>query len=403
MDREHNPFRQIGVLRQALEDAKRPIGFLLGAGASSAIKVKDGQSLIPDVVSMTTRLEEKMANSKHKACFGLLSSQLKSQKANANVEDYLTFVRNLLEVVDKTPLKDLDHEGLTSVDLEITEFVRTTTSVNLPDEITPFDQLAVWVRSASRGHPVEIFTLNYDLLVEQAFERRKVPFFDGFIGAHEPFFDTFAIESEVNRKGDSDRIPSRWARLWKVHGSINWWAKKVGDSIDVIRTREGAGRACLIFPSHLKYDQARQMPYLAMMERLKQFLALPSSVLITCGYSFRDRHINALLVQALSGRSDAVTFGMMRGGVEKYGDVIPIAESVPNLNLLARDGAVVGGKKGSWGLADNSPMLAYGLAKESKKVDGATKEVWVLTLGDFVEAGRMLHDLTGRAPIETAA
>ena len=40
------------------------------------------------------------------------------------------------------------------------------------------------------------------------------PHFDGFVGSREPFFDIASIEQ--------DEIPRRWARLWKLHGSINW-------------------------------------------------------------------------------------------------------------------------------------------------------------------------------------
>src|SRR5690606_25378948 len=119
--------------------------------------------------------------------------------------------------------------------------------------------LALWIKNASRAHAVEIFTLNYDLLVEQALERNGVPYFDGFFGVHEAFFDGFAIENEANL------LPTRWARLWKLHGSINWWAKESEGAIAVIRSETKRGYNSLIHPSHLKYDQARQMPYLAML------------------------------------------------------------------------------------------------------------------------------------------
>ena len=44
----------------------------------------------------------------------------------------------------------------------------------------------------------------------------------------------------------------------------------------------------LIYPSHLKYEQSRKMPYLAMIDQLNRFIRQPNSLLIVSGYSFND-------------------------------------------------------------------------------------------------------------------
>lgn len=112
--------------------------------------------------------------------------------------------------------------------------------------------------------------------MEQAFEAYKIPYFDGFIGARQAFFDLASMEN--------DELPSRWGRLWKVHGSVNWWRTKRDD---VVRRDSGAamlpGERQMIYPSHLKYDQSRRMPYLAMLDRLRAFLSRGQAVLVTCG------------------------------------------------------------------------------------------------------------------------
>ena len=93
-------------------------------------------------------------------------------------------------------------------------------------------------------------------------------YFDGFIGARKAFFDLGAVE-------DEDLLPPRWTRLWKIHGSLNW---RLENETDVVRTDEKTDKqSYLIYPSHLKYDQSRKMPYLAMLDRLKAFLLAPSS------------------------------------------------------------------------------------------------------------------------------
>lgn len=71
-------------------------------------------------------------------------------------------------------------------------------------------------------------------------------------------------------------IPARWTRLWKLHGSINWEKNEEtvnGNKVTrVVRvTREAAAGKVMIFPSHLKFEQSRRMPYLAMLDRLRAF------------------------------------------------------------------------------------------------------------------------------------
>ena len=69
--------------------------------------------------------------------------------------------------------------------------------------------------------PLELFTVNYDLLLETALDRLKVPYFDGFIGAFEG-----PISYRIGRNQPSDMkgevIPAFFVRLWKLHGSVHW-------------------------------------------------------------------------------------------------------------------------------------------------------------------------------------
>ena len=39
------------------------------------------------------------------------------------------------------------------------------------------------------------------------------------------------------------------------------------------------------------------MPYYAMLNRLRVFLRANKCILLTCGYSFGDQHINAIIAQ----------------------------------------------------------------------------------------------------------
>ena len=149
----------------------------------------------------------------------------------------------------------------------------------------------------ARDHPIEIFTPNYDLLFEEAFERAQIPYFDGFVGSHEPFFDQSSVAS--------NDLPPRWARLWKLHGSLGWGANSRG--WECIRTgrRDSTN---MIFPDHLKYDQTGSFLSPRFVDRLKQFLMVPDTLLMAIGFSFSDFHITARFSECLSANPSASVF-----------------------------------------------------------------------------------------------
>jgi len=191
----------------------------------------------------------------------------------------------------------------------------------------------------ARDIAVEVFTTNYDVLIEQALEDARVPYFDGFVGGHRPFFDLRAIED--------DAIPSRWARLWKLHGSVNWCFSPDDQRVTRRAPANGAERR-LIHPSHLKYDESRRMPYLGMIDRLRGFLRSPQAVLVLCGCSFGDKHLNEVIAEGLQGNATATSFALLYEPLASYPSAIELTRTTRNLALLARDAGVIGGSQGEW-------------------------------------------------------
>ena len=162
-------------------------------------------------------------------------------------------------------------------------------------------------------------------------EAERVPYFDGFVGSDRTFLDLASI--------DQDALPARWARLWKIHGSINWWRTAAGNIERHADLKDGAQQ--MIHPSHLKYDESRRMPYLAMLDRLRNFLLSGQAVLVTCGYSFSDRHLNDVILQGLTANPSAICFALLFGDRAKYPVAVAAARTRANLSLLAVDGAVL--------------------------------------------------------------
>jgi len=311
--------------------------------------------------------------------------------ADADVEALLSQIRSLRAVAGPDAVRGLTADQLDALDTAICKSIIDVAGKRLPTTDTPFHKVASWAGASIRTHPVELFTPNYDLLLEQALEETRVPYFDGFVGAVTPFFDLHAIEA--------DELPARWARLWKLHGSINW---SLGEDGTVFRTStENVDARRVIYPSHLKYEQSRRMPYLAFLDRLRAFLRNPSAVLITCGYSFRDQHLNEVLLDGAEGNPSSMIFGLLHGKLSQYTDALRIATTRANLTLLGVDAAVVGTHRDDWLKAEAQPAHTDKVAVEwEQSAEHEPFEARFL-LGDFADFGALLARVMGS--LETAA
>ena len=295
------PYAQATRLQQALSSDKMRVAFFLVAGCPVSIRVPDGagtRPLIPNIEGLTDAIRKQLnASNQHKDHFAKILNHLAdSDVQKRTIEDILTQVRRLTDIDGTIPFDGLSKDDLKELDKKLCSEVSRVMNARLPNRDTPYHDLAWWIGSIPRANAVEVFTSNYDLLMEQALEECGVPYFDGFSGSDRTFFDTPSMEQ--------DAIPSRWARLWKLHGSINWWRTPGGDFQR--KTGPNDGDSQMIHPSHLKFDQSRIMPYLAMQDRLRAFLARGQAVLITCGYSFADSHLNQAIQQGLQGNPTAV-------------------------------------------------------------------------------------------------
>jgi len=382
----HDPLRQINYLSQVLSHDKKPIGLFLGAGCPTAIEhpKEKGKKLIPDIKGLTAHIVSVFKKNKHNDLFEKLYKQFNEDgKTNPNIEQILSHLRSLKQVCGNSNVRGLSMDDLQQLEKIICEEICEVMKSQLPNNETPYHSLSAWM-SRPREVPVEIFTTNYDLLIEQALEETGIPYFDGFIGGREPFFDSHAVEE--------DDLPRRWARLWKLHGSINWC---LSDSSNVVVRGFGLNNGemtVVIHPSHLKYDESRRMPYLALLDKLKKFFKRPAAALIISGYSFGDDHINEVIIEGLKGNPTAIAFALLYGPINDYEQALKLASSRSNLSLLAENGAVIGTCQGKWSIdsaVENHTGIS--LVKENDEI----KEV-KFNLGDFKELGNHLVQLIGK-------
>lgn len=334
----HNPDRYMSDLRQILTQGRKRIGLLVGAGAPVSIKIDDrgnisdeGDPLIPDVARLTSKVIKDL-NTDDKILIDKLIPEL---GPDPNIETILTQIRRLSQAIGSATVHDLNGDDYNDLASRICKQIGDNVSKSLPENSNPYTEFVSWIGGTHRVHPVEIFTPNYDLLFEEAFERAQIPFFDGFAGSHKPFFDPTSISG--------DNLPARWSRLWKIHGSLGWDIS--GNS--VIRTGD-RNATQLIYPDHLKYDQITRQPFSALFERLREFLETPDSLLICTGFSFFDAHITAVLDEALATNSHTAILAFQYKKLEEEEGAVKLAVRRPNMSVYASDGAVISGIAGRW-------------------------------------------------------
>ncbi|MCK9208277.1 MAG: SIR2 family protein [Salinivirgaceae bacterium] len=343
----HDPIRHLEYLRQSLSQDKKPIGFFISAGCplSVTMPTKEEWPLIPDVANLTKWINNELKDNKRYQ--DLLLELEKAKKEKNNIEDILSFIRGLQQVSEGGVVRGFSESDLNEIEKAVCEKIVDRINVPLPNTQTSYHKLVKWISSIDREFPTEIFTTNYDLLMEDALDYLEVPYFDGFVGSRKSFFDLRAVEDGT--------ISKHWIRLWKIHGSINWNQEDINGQKKIYRTSEvKLGSTYLIYPSHLKYEQSRKMPYLALIDQLNRFIREKSSLLILSGYSFNDDHLNDTIINALKANPSAMVLSLMydtffiNDEIERYPKANKLAKDRHNLNVWTFDKAIIGTNLGDW-------------------------------------------------------
>lgn len=168
-----------------------------------------------------------------------------------------------------------------------------------------------------------IFTSNYDLAFEYAFDNIGVKYIDGFSGFHHRYFKPETFDYDIfypgsTTSGKVQRI-EKVVRYFKLHGSITWVKDYELNSSNVYGIKElpielikakanGDGKIfdygdLMIYPSAVKKSYTLDLPYSELIRQFSCAISQPQSVLFAVGYSFCDEHFNDIIYQALSNPS----------------------------------------------------------------------------------------------------
>lgn len=350
----HDPSEYMRGLQQLLVSDKKRIAFLFGAGTSLA--KKNIKSInVPSIYEMTTRIISKLSidNSQYKKAFDDFKIEVNDKGDVFTIETLLSLLEMKILVIGNGELNGLRLTDFITLRDKVKKSIREIVCIheNIESDLSNVIHVdfAEWIKKSDRKFPIEIFTTNYDYLFELGLEDKNVPFYDGFTGTYKPFFDGDSVE-------DFNHLP-RQTKLWKIHGSLGWHYNH--DNHKVWR-RDSDSDDFLIYPSSLKYDQSRKQPYLALSDRLSKFLRQPDSILITCGYSFGDAHINERILNSLNQNGSSHVFALLydlyyeekerRYSLLENSSIARLAKEQTKLSIFGKKFAVIGGKYGQWRL-----------------------------------------------------
>jgi hypothetical protein len=277
----HIPEQVATAFAEKLAPRNRHVMFLMGAGASCAaglptlndLKIAVGNILVGDDL----RNYQKLGVSR-------------------NIEEILSRLRLVAEVIAGTAdsLDGFTSDAAKDLDKKLCSAISTViqkADVKLEAHL----RFAQWCARSVYNKPLEVFTINYDNVIEQGFEQIGVPYFDGFAGTYEGLFRADLVDSTDGR--DAVTPPPAWVRVWKLHGSISWSRVTRGGGTAIVRSTVPS-ETLAIYPSIEKYEESRRLPFVVLGDRLRRALALPETTCVVSGYSFGDQHINDLIFDA---------------------------------------------------------------------------------------------------------
>lgn len=383
-DIKHDPKKELDEIRNQLSYSKR-LGLFFGAGTSKSIGMSDINSLTANVEASLKGID--------KDNFGKVKSCLPDDVCkNKNIEEILNQLRLIRQITFEKPSSsfgEISGEVAKKLDIKIcNKIYDILSSEEEKADLSIPKKFVAWLNWLSRDFAKEIFTTNYDLIFEKALESLLVPYFDGFVGSHEPFFLAESLEKNTS----SDTPPSSWIRLWKLHGSLGWfWKPYDGGKLNrIVRLGSNAKTTSdyeeiVIYPSREKYESSRKQPFISYFDRLKSFLNDGERLFLINGYSFSDDHINSQIFDSLRQNNRLHIMAFFHSD-QTINRLIESERNYPNLSAYGAKKAIINGIVGEW---------------NKNGLDDFSKQFWdekkdKLTLGDFKELVNFLLICSGK-------
>ena len=165
---------------------------------------------------------------------------------------------------------------------------------------------------------LQIFTTNYDRILEEGADLAGLRLLDRFVGSLTPVFRSSRIDVDMHYNTPGIRGEPRYlegvAHYTKLHGSIDWvqtgslirriglplGANTIEPYLEVPGFINCSANQLMIFPNSSKDTETSGFPFVDMFRDFAAAICRPNSTVVTYGYSFGDDHINRVLKDMLS-------------------------------------------------------------------------------------------------------
>ena len=167
-------------------------------------------------------------------------------------------------------------------------------------------------RTATRER-LNLFSTNYDRLIEYGCDLAGLHVLDRFVGALSPVFRASRLNIDFHYNPPGMRGEPRYLegviRLFKIHGSIDWrwegkelrhYAVPFGAATDHPDLPTEPSGSVMIYPNPAKDVETLNYPYSELFRDFAASVCRPNSALVTYGYGFGDDHVNRVIKDMLT-------------------------------------------------------------------------------------------------------
>ena len=282
------------ILRRKLGDPNTI--FLLGAGASSCAG-------LPGVLQLTDIVRSKLRGTASSIIEEIIRFLTDNGIENPSIEEALSELCHRLSTVALARQeKDKYKSTFEAICQCIQNALKVDTSTEYHKEFVKRLVSRRDAEPAKKAPPIQIFTTNYDLLIELACEESGIVVINGFEGIFLRRWNPGCFDYDIGKATTHVKTPrfessARHIRLYKIHGSLSWFEDR-GQFYEEKPYPEFKKTPLIIYPSRLKYAESICPPFDWLF---RKFSAAVNSAnqLISIGYRFADMHLNQYIFAGL--------------------------------------------------------------------------------------------------------
>lgn len=305
------------------------LSLLVGSGLSAAVH----NLATKDPGAGMDKIPFSVFNDQMDIC--VVNAAKKAGRGDANIEDQIRVANDLLKGLEiytsvnvsgaeeiKEKLKKLKEE----IDSGLLKFAKSILQtekniVTASDTEAAKYLLNFMVSFASRSGTRErlnIFTTNYDRIIELGAELAGIRLIDRFIGTINPIFHSSRLEIDMHYNPPGIRGEPRYlegvVHFAKLHGSLDWvyqngnvrrisvpfGAETVESYFPLLNRENPSARSLMIYPNASKDRETSEYPYVELFRDFAATICRPNSTVVLYGYGFGDEHVNRVIKDMLT-------------------------------------------------------------------------------------------------------